>query len=193
LRTRRWLGYRKEGKEDASMRRATLLTLVAVLLVAMTASAALALNIRGTNGPDQLTGTSKADTINALGGKDEVRGLRGPDDINGGFGPDLLHGAQGNDEFSGAPGDDTVIGNVGNDVIRGGVGRDTLEGRGDDDRIIAAGDGQRDMVNCGSGTDVAVVVLNDVVDGQLVESVLGVGNLVGTIGSCETVEVRLLQ
>ena len=174
------------------MRRATILTLVAALLLAVTAGAAVAMDIRGTNGPDKLTGTNKADKINALSGKDEVNGLRGPDVLNGGFGPDLLHGARGDDNFSGAPGDDTVIGNQGDDTIKGGVGRDVLEGRSDEDRIIAAGDGQRDEVNCGFGVDEAVVDLNDVVDGQLVSSVLSVGSLVGTIGSCETVEARIL-
>jgi hypothetical protein len=31
------------------------------------------------------------------------------------------------------------------------------------------------------------------VDGQLVSSVLGVGDVVGTIGSCDTVEAHVLQ
>ena len=68
-----------------------------------------------------------------------------------------------------------------------------LEGRGDDDRIITAGHGERDKVHCGPGVDVAVADLNDVVDGEIVSSVLSVGNLVGTIGSCDTVEARILQ
>jgi hypothetical protein len=38
-----------------------------------------------------------------------------------------------------------------------------------------------------------VVDLNDAVDGQLVSSVLGVGDVVGTIGSCDTVEAHVLQ
>ena len=38
-----------------------------------------------------------------------------------------------------------------------------------------------------------MVDFNDAVDGQLVSSVLGVGDLVGTIGSCDTVEAHVLQ
>ncbi len=175
------------------MRRATILVLVGVLMLSL-AAVAHAATIKGTDGPDSISGTSKADKINALGGKDEVRGLGGADRITGGFGSDLIQGNKGNDTVRGAPGTDTVIGNAGNDTIFGGVGRDTLEGRLGNDEIIAAGDGQRDQVNCGFGDDdVAVVDLNDVVDGELVSSVLEVGTLVGTIGSCETVEVRIFE
>lgn len=38
-----------------------------------------------------------------------------------------------------------------------------------------------------------VVDLNDAVNGRLVSSVLGVGDAVGTIGSCDTVEAHVLQ
>src|SRR5918998_90288 len=97
--------------QGGKVRRATILTLVAALLLAVTAGVAVAKDIRGTNGPDILAGTNNADKISALSGKDEVRGLRGPDVLNGGTGPDLLQGNRGDDTIKGAPGDDTVIGN----------------------------------------------------------------------------------
>ena len=58
---------------------------------------------------------------------------------------------------------------------------------------MAAGDGERDEVKCGDGTDVAEVDLNDVVDDQLVSSVIALPGGVGSILSCETVRVGLLE
>lgn len=178
--------------QRSSVRVSTLAVLCALLL-AFAASFAVAATIRGTSGPDNLTGTPTADNINAGGGADTVRAFKGNDTVRGGPGNDELYGGPNKDRVFGAPGDDLVVGGTGPDTVSGGIGRDTLEGRGGDDTINAAGDGQRDEVSCGTGDDTAIVDLNDVVDGQLVSSVLGVGNLVGAIGSCERVELRILQ
>lgn len=87
-----------------------------------------------------------------------------------------------------------LLGAEGNDTLRGGDGNDRMSGAARDDVIFAAGDGKRDSVSCGAGEDRAVVNLNDVVDGEVVGSVLDApGQLVGTIGNCERVEVRILQ
>jgi Ca2+-binding RTX toxin-like protein len=59
-------------------------------------------------------------------------------------------------------GDDAVLGRRGKDIIRGGRGRDVLRGgRGNDsidsgDVILPSG-GFKDLVDCGSGNDTAVV------------------------------------
>ena len=82
---------------------------------------------------------------------------------------------------------------TGADRLTGNTGRDTLEGRGGDDDLFASGDGQRDQVKCGDGTDTAKVDLNDVVDDQLVSSVVALPGGVVSILSCETVRVGLLE
>jgi transposase len=156
-------------------------------------SRAVAQNITGTNGPDELRGTSQADKINGRGGADELRGLNGADELFGSDGKDQLFGGPGADTLKGGSGDDLLGGAEGGDTLRGGIGNDELEGRGGDDTIVAAGDGERDEVKCGDGTDVAEVDLNDVVDDQLVSSVVALPGGVVSILSCETVRVGLLE
>jgi len=174
--------------------RISALFVLAALLVALTATAVVAATVRGTNGDDILTGTPNADKIYAKSGADTARGFNGNDIVHGGPGDDLVKGGQNKDSVFGNTGNDTVVGGSGPDRVGGGTGRDTLEGRGGDDHIAAAGDGQRDRVSCGTGTDVAVVDPNDLVDDQLVSSVLDLpGQAVGIIGSCERVEVRIFQ
>ena len=58
--------------------------------------------------------------------------------------------------LDGGKGDDVIEGLLGPDKITGGPGRDRLSGGGGDDTINAR-DGERDMVNCGQGTDTATV------------------------------------
>jgi Ca2+-binding RTX toxin-like protein len=64
----------------------------------------------------------------------------------------------------GGPGKDFLSGGAGNDSLTGGPGVDTFFGRSGNDRIYAA-DGVSELVNCGSGRDVAQVDPTDRVTG----------------------------
>jgi hypothetical protein len=88
------------------------------------------------------------------------------------------------DTLDGGAGSDRVEGGIGHDVITGGPGRDTLFGEGDGNYCgiyeckvpfgndtINARDGEADQVDCGIGTDTAIV---DALD---------------TVASCEKVDV----
>ncbi len=96
--------------------------------------------------------------------------------------PDRLKAAHGHDEVDGGGGDDDLEGGYGNDTITGGAGRDTInaDASGGCDFVVCnapvgndtilARDGEADSIDCGVGTDRAVV---DAVD---------------TLSNCETVE-----
>lgn len=173
------------------------------LLLAAAATVAVAAVLNGDAGDNRLVGTEQADTIRGYEGNDQLYGKGGPDTLNAGPGNDYLSGRDGADTTSGNFGSDRIYGDVGADRINGDngadylygqTGRDVLSGDSGDDRIFAAGDGERDRVSCGAGFDRVTVDPNDVVDGQIVDSVLDLGGqLVGVIGSCERVEVRLSQ
>lgn len=77
------------------------------------------------------------------------------DDVVGGSGNDTLTGADGFNILDGRDGNDTIDAGAGNDVLLGGAGDDTLRAR----------DGFADRVECGPGTDTAVVDTLDVVGG----------------------------
>jgi Ca2+-binding RTX toxin-like protein len=126
------------------IRRALLILATMSLGVLMLSGVALAENIRGTFGPDDLEGTDQADRIYGLGAADTIRGLQGNDDCYGGSGAD------------------TIGCGAGNDRIDGGFGEDNLSGGPGDDTISAA-DGQEDRVSCGLGNDTAYVDELDVV------------------------------
>jgi Ca2+-binding RTX toxin-like protein len=107
---------------------------------------ALAEDIRGTFGQDELTGTLKIDRIYGLGAKDTISGRAGNDDCYGGSGFDEIRCERGNDRIDGGFGEDDLF---------GGRGTDT----------ILAADGFKDNVNCGRGSnDTAYVDELDVVD-----------------------------
>ncbi len=72
---------------------------------------------------------------------------------NGGGGSDNINGSFGDDCLSGGSGADTITGGGGEDVLNGGTGNDTIN----------AQDDQRDVIDCGGGTDVANVDAIDVV------------------------------
>jgi len=122
------------------------MSVLVALLVALLATAALAKNVRGTNGADVLYGTDKADTIRAFKGADKVFGRDGADVLRGNRGADLVHGGDGADK------------------VYGGHGEDKLYGDFDNDRIYAR-DGTKDFVYCGAGFDRAFVDAKDVVRG----------------------------
>ncbi len=112
------------------MRRATLLTAMAVLILAIGAGIAYAATIQGTSGPDDLVGTPERDTIYGYKGTDMLEGLAGTDTLQGGAGPDKLYG---------------------------GAGADVLRGRDGDDELFGGVDGKIDEFFCGAGNDIAHV------------------------------------
>lgn len=99
----------------------------------------------------------------ALAGKTIV-GSAKANRLNGAAGPDVVHGGAGNDRLDGKAGDDKLYGDAGNDSLVGGTGRDSLFGGTGNDSLSAV-DGARDIVDCGSGKDTAVVDRFDVARG----------------------------
>jgi hypothetical protein len=125
------------------------------------------------------TGTDAAEKItiwaNIGNGDSTVSGLGGDDVITG---MDYV------ETIDGGPGNDKLEGGLNHDVITGGPGRDTIYGEGDGNYCgiyecklpfgndtINARDGEADQVDCGVGTDKAIV---DALD---------------TVANCETVDV----
>jgi Ca2+-binding RTX toxin-like protein len=119
------------------MWRTTTVTLVAAVLLALTAGAALAATI---------------DCSTAAGGDERYDCWGTPDDdtLNGKPGPDDMVGYGGNDTLNGFAGDDKINalepkgsnGVMGKDTVLGGPGNDT----------IAANDGVKDRIRCGKGS-----------------------------------------
>jgi Ca2+-binding RTX toxin-like protein len=109
----------------------------------------------GTDASDCLIGASGDDKLSGAGGGDRLIGGDGRDSVSGGKGDDWIDGGAADDKLDGGSGADTVIGSAGKDAFVGGKGDDTL---------IAA-DGTRDTVDCGKGTDTAVVDRDDRVRG----------------------------
>jgi hypothetical protein len=91
-------------------------------------------------------GTGAGETLNGTAGNDRIEGMGGNDRVNGQGGGDCLRGGSGAD---------TVNGGAGHDHLRGGPGHDRLVAR----------DGQRDVIRCGKGNDVARVDAKDKVKG----------------------------
>jgi Ca2+-binding RTX toxin-like protein len=141
------------------------------------AGSALAANVDGTNGGDQLRGTGSADAIQAKAGNDSVRARAGNDRINAGGGRDRVAGGSGSDRVSGGSGADALAGDAGADVITGGSGSDVLTG-GDGNDVIDARDGAVDTVTCGAGEDLAKLDPQDVIADATADN---------PNGSCETV------
>jgi Ca2+-binding RTX toxin-like protein len=114
------------------MWRTTTVTLVAAVLLALTAAAALAATINPINCPHyedtsdryDCEGTPDADTINGTSGLDYMAGFAGKDTLNG------------------KAGDDKIDALEGEDIVSGGLGNDT----------IAANDGLKDDIDCGPGS-----------------------------------------
>lgn len=186
-----------EGAKAPAAKRLTMVVVLVGVLLALTAGVAVAkdFSAQATNGDDVIRGTDSADLIPGNGGSDRLYGNGGGDTIKGGFGNDpALKGGDGNDNINGNLGNDNLYGGPGNDTLQGGQGRDDLEGQSGNDRIFASGDGTRDSVKCGPGLDdYTRVDLNDLVDDQLVESLVALpGNVVSGV-SCETIEVVLLD
>jgi len=135
----------------------------------------------GGSGSDTFTGNSYS---NAFGGGE------GDDTANGGGGDDNLVGGAGNDHLNGGVGQDVLGGESGNDVLDGGPGVDRFWGdsvgacipgwcdTGQDE--IHARDGEQETINCGPGTDSAIVdnidfVVQQAGETDQCESVSGAG------------------
>ena len=116
------------------MRRVIMVLTVGALLLALTATVALAATLVGTNGHDELMGTPRADKIYGKGGEDNMYGAPGKDLMYGGYGDDYMHGDDGDDNLYDRHGSGYVYGDEGNDYIN-------------------TKDGKRDHVNCGPGRD----------------------------------------
>ncbi len=113
-------------------------------------------------------------------GPDDIKlinpGNEGPSSLSGLGGNDILVSYDFDDVVDGGAGNDTVEGGRGNDTVTGGPGRDTIYGDatsshcswysckipfGND--VIQARDGEQDNIDCGIGTDTAIVDTVDVV------------------------------
>jgi Ca2+-binding RTX toxin-like protein len=113
-------------------------------------------------------------------GADEIKvinpGNEGPSSLTGRGGNDILVAEDFDDVVDGGAGDDMVEGGRGNDTLTGGPGRDTIMGDATSSHCswyscqipwgndtIQARDGEVDNIDCGIGTDTAVVDTIDVV------------------------------
>jgi Ca2+-binding RTX toxin-like protein len=140
----------------------------------------LADEVRAGNGRDTITGGPGADLLSGDADDDRFAGLDAGDVVNGGDGTDTLdltgEVAGMSISLNGVADDgplganasvlavETVLGTPSNDILTGGDAIDRLEGREGDDRIDTRGGGA-DAVDCGPGTDVAIVDEADSVTG----------------------------
>ena len=135
--------------------------------------------ITGDDGLNDLDGRDGSDRIDGrvMGGPD-LDSLDDPGIVNQGFhislddvandgfdgpGTGNVHGDieelrldQGNDVVTGSPGPETIFGRSGNDTIDAGGGQDFVDGEEGNDTITAR-DGLGERVDCGKGTDTAVL------------------------------------
>ena len=123
------------------LRRVVLLWGTLLVGVMLLSGVALAENIRGTFGQDDLTGTNQKDRIYGLGAADIITGLAGNDDCYGGSGADDIDCGDGKDRIDGGFGFDELFGGPNNDTI-------------------SAADGFEDNVDCGTGTNDTAYVDN---------------------------------
>ena len=130
--------------------------------------------LTGDDGADKMYGDAGNDSMDGGAGNDVMNGGDGDDTMNGGADDDQLFCQNGNDSLHGRDGNDVIYGNAGDDVIKGGEDGDVeYGGRGDDTMWVGRGrdaefggpgtdvlhaladDDQLDIVDCGSGNDVA--------------------------------------
>jgi Ca2+-binding RTX toxin-like protein len=103
-------------------------------------------------------------------------GNEGPSSLAGRGGDDVLVAEDFDDAVDGGAGNDVVEGGHGNDTVTGGPGRDTIYGDATSSHCswysckipwgndtVQARDGEVDNIDCGIGTDTAIVDANDVV------------------------------
>jgi hypothetical protein len=109
-------------------------------------------SITGGNGPDVLTGGLTRNVLEGGPGRDTVRGRAGGDLIIGDPGSGNPRGAR--DRLFGGSGADGIEGMAGADTISAGIGRDWIDAGDGRDRVRVR-DGRADVVQCGTGRDVA--------------------------------------
>ena len=150
---------REDEKEEAGMRRTAIVLTVTALMVAFSASVAVAASFDGTGDRDVIEGTGRDDVVSGHGGGDTLNGLGGEDVVRGGDGMDEVGGGTGADEMHGNAGDDYLIdaSDENRDVLYGGSGRDNVQVR--DYPAV------KDVIYCGSGRDTAYVDRRDEVHG----------------------------
>ncbi len=129
--------------------------------------------LEGGDGDNALAGFAGDDRLRGGAGEDHLHGGAGNDRLHGGAHDDLIHGRRAADNAIGGNGDDDIVTGKGSDVARGGKhddqlfddeGRDELRGGAGNDRFSAR-DGDRDVIRCGSGTDIALIDRVDVASG----------------------------
>jgi Ca2+-binding RTX toxin-like protein len=94
-----------------------------------------------------------------LGGSNSLRiaTLFAKSRIAGGSGVDRIIGGMSDDQMSGFGGRDHLVGRGGDDSLTGGPGADALSGGLGDDRLFAVKDGRDRRIDCGPGSDVALI------------------------------------
>ena len=133
----------------------------------------------GDAGDDGLQGNEHENALIGCAGDDRLLGRAGADHLPGGAGEDtrlagpgddLMHGRRGSDRVVGGGGSDDILPGRGRDVARGGKdadqlfddeGQDLLRGGRANDRFSAR-DGDRDVIRCGGGEDIAIIDSEDV-------------------------------
>lgn len=135
-------------------------------------------NVLGGGSDDTITGSAGGNELEGLGGNDRLLGLAGDDQLEGGLGNDELIGDAGQDILGGGDGDDLIDGGPGVDRFWGDELSACIAGlcASGQDRILAR-DGAAEVINCGPGTDSAVVDTIDTVFGSA-----------GSSDQCETVD-----
>ena len=149
-----------------------LMTMIGALMLALSGGVAFAINsihcsgvgiCFGTNDPDMIFGTNQIDNIQGRGGDDTLYGKTGDDFLAGDQafeqtlrGNDKVYGGLGNDELEGNQDNDKLVGGPGNDKLNPLDGQqpgttDTVKG-GDGNDDVFANDGNRDVVDCGRGS-----------------------------------------
>ena len=105
-------------------------------------------------------GDGAGSTIDGRGGADSLRTGSSADTLNGGAGADRVEGGFGHDTLTGGPGRDELFGDS-TSAQCGGFGQSCTIPFGND--TIDARDGEVDQIDCGVGTDRAIVDAVDVV------------------------------
>jgi hypothetical protein len=111
--------------------------------------------IEGGAGDDRIATRDERDFIHGGTGNDRINAGGGHDDAYGGDSEDILRGGAGNDTLAPGPHDDVATAGTGQDRLFDNHGDDELRGGAHTD-FLSARDGDRDIVDCGPGKDVAV-------------------------------------
>ena len=94
------------------------------------------MNIKGTEGSNQIATGTGDDYVQGMGGRDTIRGYGGDD---------VLSGGAGNDYIDAGSNDDLLIGGQGYDRLRGGIGADTFR--------LSTGHGMDHIMDFNDGED----------------------------------------